>query len=305
VKKKKRTGARNLTLPIDFDQGRLSELPLPEWVVERLGGAMAHIDPDDGSARLYAVHDWVHWVSGSKSKKTGKTWSKLKDKLILENMDKQDFPFWKSLSVETSSGPQIMDFADAEGLYQIATRLSDRSTTAQVVTHYLAKSGVIVDNQRLEQLEADKTGTQQVRPSDRESPLRQAIQRESVSRKHMMDALTAAVYFIIQGLEYIEAADTVLLALYNRRDKDIRAELGLKSIDRLQEHQPVAAINYQGIAQDMVALDLADRSELSWDEARDYIYKAAKVIGHQVEETGRVFKVDIATGRRLLVDQSP
>jgi hypothetical protein len=302
MKKKNRTDARNLTLPIDFDQGRLSELPLPEWVVDRLGGAMAHIDPHDGNLRLYAVRDWVYWISGSKSKQIGVAWSKLKNKLILENVDKKDFPFWKSLSIETSGGPQMIDFADAEGLYEIAARISDRSATARIVKHYLAKCGVIVDAQRLEQLQADNVGILLSSPN---SLRQQAIERESISRKHMMDALTAAVYFIILGWEYIEAADTVLWALYNRRDKNLRAELGLKSIDRLQDHMPVAAVNYLSIAQDMIALDLADRAELSWDEARDYIYKAASVIGRQVEETGRLFKVDIATGRRLLADQVP
>src|SRR5579864_6586181 len=221
MKKKNRTGARNLTLPIDFDQGRLSELPLPEWIVERLGGAMTHIDPDDGGPRLYAVREWVHWVSGSKNQKIGTAWSKLKTKLIPENKDKKDLPFWKTLSIETAGGPQTTDFADAEGLYQIATRLSDRSATARAVKHYLAKSGVIVDNQRLDQLQEFLTGTERVQPTEQNLLRERAIQQESVSRKHMMDALRAAVYFIVQGWQYLEAADTVLLALYNRRDKDL------------------------------------------------------------------------------------
>ena len=194
-----------------------------------------------------------------------------------------------------------MDFADAEGLYQIVIRISDRSATARVVKAYLAKCGVIVDNQRLEQLQAEN----QIQSSDQNALRRQAIQWESISRKHMMDALTAAVYYIILGWEYLEATDTVLLALYKRRDKDLRTELGLKSIDRLQDHIPIAALNYLSIAEDMVASDLADRAELSWDEARDYIYEAARIIGRQVEEAGKHFKIDVATGRRLLAGQTP
>src|SRR5579859_1601232 len=239
--------SRNLTLPIDFDNGRLTDLPIPEWVIECLGGAMSYIDPDDGSSRLYAVRDWVYWVSGSRPAKpinNSYSWSKLRKKLIEEQSQAKGFPYWKSLPIKTEGGMQTMDFADAEGLYQITIRMSDRSPVVREVKRFLARSGVIVDDIRLEQLVQGQEA-QKVTGLNHSAIRTQSLQQESISHRHMMDALKAAVYFIMQGWHYEEAADTVLGALYNRRTNDLKAELGLKSLDRLQAHQPIVALSYQ------------------------------------------------------------
>jgi hypothetical protein len=187
-----------------------------------------------------------------------------------------------------------MDFATAEGLYQITIRMSDRSATVRAVKHFLARSGVIVDNIRLSELAA---------PEKLNQLHDQHVQQENVARRHMMQALDAAVWFIVQGRQYQEAADTVLLALYNRRSNDIAAELGLTSAYRIQLHQPIVALSYQAIAQEMAALELGERAEMNWDEAREIIYNTTKLISEQVQTTSRVFKIDIATGRRLLANQ--
>lgn len=300
MKKSTQAGARNLTLPIDFDNGRLSSLPLPEWIIDRLGGAMMRYDQPDGKPRLYGVREWVHWVSGSKSRNASSAWSKLKTKLFQEDEEIKVSLFWIPLRIPTSGGMQMVDLADAQGLYQITMRMTDRSSVVRGVKEYLAKSGVIVDTQRLKDSPLSMMSVS--------SPLsgirKRAMEQEHVSRIHMMEALEAAVYFIVQGWQFQEAADTVLIALYSRTLKNLKAELGLGSLDLLQQHQPIVAVSYQTIAQEMAAKELEDRAELSWEEARDFIYKAAKFIGKQVEETSRIFKIDVATGRPLLVDQT-
>lgn len=68
----------------------------------------------------------------------------------------------------------------------------------------------------------------------------------------------------------------------------------------LRDHQPMAALYYQGLAEDGCARELGDKQELTWGEAIAIIQDVAQFIGEQARAYGERYHIDIATGRPLL-----
>jgi hypothetical protein len=68
----------------------------------------------------------------------------------------------------------------------------------------------------------------------------------------------------------------------------------------LRDNQPRLALHYQGIAEEVAAHRLGNRSELTWDEAREIVKAVAAFIGKQAKETSEWMGMDIATGNPLL-----
>jgi hypothetical protein len=68
----------------------------------------------------------------------------------------------------------------------------------------------------------------------------------------------------------------------------------------LRDHQPLLALHYQGIAEEVSAQKLGQREELEWNEAREIVATVAAFIGRQAQETSQLLKMDLATGKPLL-----
>jgi hypothetical protein len=74
--------------------------PLPEIVISKLNGQMAHIDTPQGQ-RIYSVRDWVYYVSDSKNKNLSAPWSDLK-KAIAKHPEFKVSEILRVLEVETA-----------------------------------------------------------------------------------------------------------------------------------------------------------------------------------------------------------
>lgn len=120
--------------------------PLPEIIIDNLGGTMAYVDTVD-NRRLYCVRDWVYCVSGSKNQSRAVPWSDLK-RAMFKRGDAKVYENFVHLTIDTPGGPQTTEFADAQGLYQITQRMTDRSATVRRVKTYLAAAGVFTDDVR-------------------------------------------------------------------------------------------------------------------------------------------------------------
>lgn len=86
--------------------------PLPEIVIDNLGGQIATIDTPEGE-RLYCVRDWVYYISESKNKNLSAPWSDLKKSM----RNKKLFHVLnqiKTIKYMTNGGNQFGDFASAK-----------------------------------------------------------------------------------------------------------------------------------------------------------------------------------------------
>jgi hypothetical protein len=127
---------------------------------------------------------------------------------------------------------------------------------------------------------------------------------ERVSHMSLMDALDEAVWFICQGYHYIEATEAVFEGLYKRSRDQLKEEMGIPKRLWLEDHQSRIALSYQTIAKDLAQHDLNDRAELSFEEAKDIIRRAAAFIAPQIEATSKRNGIDIPTNRPLLRDKN-
>lgn len=63
-----------------YDPSNDDDRPLPERLIDEIGGAIISIDLHNGR-RVYCVRDWVYWVSGSEAHEKHRPWSDLKKSL--------------------------------------------------------------------------------------------------------------------------------------------------------------------------------------------------------------------------------
>ncbi len=119
-------------------------------------------------------------------------------------------------------------------------------------------------------------------------------QPRNISRDQILEVIGGASWLITQGWEADIAVETAWRAFFDGR-----------TIDQTDVENSSLANSYQGIALGLIDQELGERAEMNWDEARDIIYNTAKLISEQVQATSKHFKIDVATGRRLLAGQNP
>ena len=144
--KRKEPKPEQISLPAVFDAHSGDDRPLPEIIIEQLGGHMDYVDTVDDK-RLYCVRDWIYEISGSQNEQRAVPWSNLKAAIAKKDGTKV-FEIFKHLTVKTPGGMQSTEFADAAGLYLITQYMSNRTSTIRGVKQYLADCGVFVDEIR-------------------------------------------------------------------------------------------------------------------------------------------------------------
>jgi hypothetical protein len=127
-----------------------------------------------------------------------------------------------------------------------------------------------------------------------------AYQGEMMSHDRFIDAIHEAVWFIMHGVQTQRAVDAVFRGLYKRTRQQIADRIGLKHINELESNQSFYALSYQGIAKQLAAEHLGERSELSFDEAKKIVRETAEIIAPQVHTLSKVLGRDIATNLPLL-----
>jgi hypothetical protein len=121
-----------------------------------------------------------------------------------------------------------------------------------------------------------------------------------IKRSQFTAALAAAVLDMLTPRHYAIATDDVYKGLWGRTAAYLKRELDLPKSASLRDHQPMLALHYQGIAEEVSAHKLGQRQELAWDEAREIVQKVAQFIGRQAQETSEMMDMDLATGKQLL-----
>jgi hypothetical protein len=206
-----------------------------------------------------------------------------------------------------------MDFVNDEGLYLIAQHL--RTTKARPVLDeikkYLAESGAFVDLVRREPEtvitsgaidldEAIEAAIKAYRAQGKDEKWIRARLEGKIKREKFTSALQVAVVEMLTKKHYALATDEIYKGLWGRTAAILKGELNLPTKANLRDHQPVLALTYQGIAEEVSAHKLGQRSQLSYLEAKQIVRIVADLIGHQAQETARFLDIDLATGKPLL-----
>lgn len=281
------------------------ETPLPLIVAQRWNFPLAHIQTENGM--VYAVQDWMRGLLGED--KVSNLWAMFKK----TEAGKQTYNSIVTLPYKAKDGKSYKrDYVDDKGLYLIAQYMRvkhDRPMLTEI-RQFLAAAGAFVDQLRLE----PEAIFENVKDPDKLLDAFVAYHRKrgkdddwidtriksTLSRLHFTKALKEFVDVILVRKHYATATDDVYIGLWGRSASSLKSELNLGKNDNLRDNQPSLGLTYQAIVEEICAVKLGKREEVTWGEARDIIQSVAKIIGRQAEETSLLMEEDLATGKPLL-----
>lgn len=120
-----------------------------------------------------------------------------------------------------------------------------------------------------------------------------------VDRKRFTDALHNAVFDITPNF-YAETTEMVYKGIWDRTTAQLRSDLDITKKDNPRDHFGTYALAYTRLAE-MVCSQLLEQAEtVSMVMACDVIWKVAKMVKGQAEETAKLLNVDLVTGQKLL-----
>jgi len=293
----------NLPLPFEDDFQDRDDTPLPLIVATRWNFPLAHVQTEDGM--YYAVQDWIVGLIGVTNEQASKDWTKLK---------KKTSPLWRSLPYRASDGKTYKrPFTDDKGVYVIAQYLRPLEVrpVLEEVREFLAAAGAFVDEIRrtpetvvlkgaINPDEAIDAAIKAYRAQGKDDRWIQARIEGKIKRNQFTAALSAAVEELLTPRHFATATDDIYMGLWQRTAAQLKKELDLPKKANLRDHQPMLALHYQGIAEEVCAHKLGTRQELTWDEARDIVKMVANFIGKQAQQTAELLQMDLATGSPLL-----
>jgi hypothetical protein len=293
-------------LPLLPDEpANVDDTPLPLIVAKRWNFPLAHVQTENGS--FYAVQDWMRGLSGEEN--TSNVWSMFKK----TDMGRQTVNSIVSLPYKAKDGKTYKrDHTNDKGLYLIAQymRVKNDRPVLDEIRRFLAAAGAFVDEARRNpaKLVEGVTNPDKLldafieyhRKRGKDDRWIQMRIESKIRRNQFTAALSDFVRDVLTPRHYATATDDVYKGLWGRTAAKLKSELTVPSSASLRDYQPILALYYQGIVEEVCAQKIGAREELWWEEARDIIHKVAAIIGRQAKETGELLEKDIATGKSLL-----
>jgi hypothetical protein len=105
-------------------------------------------------------------------------------------------------------------------------------------------------------------------------------------------------------MQYAIITDEMRYGLWKRNTSTLRKQMGLQKKDNLRDHQSRLAILYEALAEEVSSVELDQKNDLAFDQAKSIVRSNSESVGVHAEETGRRLGIDIATNRPLLKDKS-
>jgi hypothetical protein len=294
------------TLPLfPADSSNHDDKPLPLIVASRWNFPLAHVETEGGM--MYAVQDWMRGLTGEQD--TRYVLAKFKKTEI----GKQVLTSSQRLKYKTSDGKtQQRDYINDKGLYLIAQymRVTQDRPMLDEIRRFLASAGAFVDEVRREPeklLESVQNPDKLLdafiayyRKQGKDDRWIQTRIETKIKRNHFTAALNEFVIEAMTPRRFATATDDVYQGLWRRSAATLKEQLRVPKNGSLRDHQPILALHYQGIVEEVCAQKLEQRDEVTWDEARAIIQTIAAIIGRQADETSQLLQQDIATGSPLL-----
>ena len=106
-----------------------------------------------------------------------------------------------------------------------------------------------------------------------------------------------------QKWQYAVITDELRLGLWKRSTATLKAQMGLKKNDNLRDKQPLLALTYELLAENMSGYELDQKQNLEFEGAKQIVRSNSEFVGDQAAAAGRKLGIDIATDRPLLLGQ--
>jgi hypothetical protein len=251
------------------------------------------------------VQDWIKGLTGEEARKK---WAKMQGSMPQLSTSSRQFPY-----TSTNGKTYQMDFVTDKGLYLIAQylRVKKKRPVLDEIRKFLAAAGAFVDEVRRDASKVVLSGA--VTPDQAIDAAIQAYHAQGksdmwirsrmegkIKRQQFTHALSAAVSDVLNRSHYAIATDDIYRGLWGRTASYLKEELELPKKASLRDHQPMLALHYQGIAEEVCAQKLGREQELEWNQARVIVQEVAQFIGRQAQETSQLLQMDIATGNLFL-----
>ncbi len=260
----------------------------------------------------YAIQDWIMGLLSVDGTSASNLWTGIQRRGVIDTL----FPKQSIHYIRKDGREYEIDHTTDFGLYIITQnlRVTKERTLLKQIKLFLADSGVFVDLVRREPEKIIETITAD--PDKALDAVIKMYQREGksdewilmrintkIQRAAFTSALKAAMADTTQT-QYGKATNEIYLGLWERTAKMLKQEMDLPKSANLRDHQPIAALYYQGLAEDGCARELGERQELTWGEALHIVQDVSQFIGGQARAYGERFGVDLATGKQLLRDKN-
>lgn len=276
--------------------------PLPEIIADVEGFPLAYVDHEDGK-RYYAIQDWILGVAMTDNPR--RLWSDLKSRLK-KSKNREVYESIVQLPYLAKNNRYYqMDYATAESLYQIAQRMDVNTGRRDQVLQFLARSGVTLDEMRIDPEQAIDAAIEAYRRMGRSDRWIAVRIQSKATRIRFVAAFRNSMRTEPQKWQYAVITDETRLGLWKCKTAEIKQQLNVKENDNLRDHQSSLAIAYESLAEEISAAKLEQKDhELYFGEAKRIVRSSAESVGKHAKETGQQLGIDIATGKPLLKDKS-
>lgn len=250
------------------------DTPLPLLVAKKWGFPLAFYIV--AGTYMYAIQDWVRGLTGEEDIRH--VWAKFKK----QNPLSETLTSSQRLPYKATDGKTYpREFSTDKGLYLAAQYL--RVTRARPVLNeirqFLAKAGVFVDEMRRDDnlvvISSNMSPEQMLDATGRAALLTRNAYRAQgksekwidmrlqgkIRREQFTTALGIAIAETLKRHHYATATDDIYAGLWGRTAAHLKKELTLTSKDSLRDHQPILALYYQAIAEEISAQKIGSARE--------------------------------------------
>ena len=283
-----------LSLFDNMQDGMNSGDPLPIIVARKWNFPLAYYVIED--EYWYAVQDWIVGIIKCSSQLSAKMWVKSKTQLSTPS---------RQLPLKAKNGKTYqMDFVTDKGLYQLSTymRTTKKRPVLDEIKNYLAASGVILDEQRLNPESAAQVAIGRYKQMGHSDEWIEARLNGVVTRKYFCAAINETLYGA-DNRTYAVATDTLYVRLLAYTTAQLKELLGLKPRQNVRDFMGRYALAYIGITEWMIGDKLKEKGNddiMTLELITEIIADIATFIRQQYETTQAKLGMDLITERKLL-----
>lgn len=284
---------------------------------------LAYRDVD--GVRYYAVQDWIRGIADAAEPR--KFWDSMKRRLAKANIELSSG--CRQLPYRANNGKSYtVDYANATTLYRITERMDVNTKLRNRVLDYLAASGVVLDEQRIDTIEA--------REANAVEPPEASIDEDMLNFEAEFEALVGKYRVIYRGLgksenwistrvrsamqrrkfteafqkalrdnptqfQFAEITDDMRRGLWKRTTKQLRTEMNLPNRTNLRDHMTEIGLNYEALAESIAEAELKQNERLSFEQAEAIVSTNARSLRSHIERTSKRLGIDIPTNKPLLL----
>lgn len=288
------SNSTSVSFPIPHDPN--DKRPLPEIIAERWGFPLAQKQIDD--KWYFSVQDWIAGVAQTHDPRN--FWKSLKRRTERVGIS---WGTLRTLPYVAADGKKYQaNYGDAETLYRITQRMDANTGLREAILQYLAKSGVVIDEFRIDPEKAIEAAIAAYKRMGKTDEWIEGRLRSKVRRIIFTASFQRVLNFPPQSLHFAIITDELRLGLWKRSTRTLKAQIGLKEKDNLRDHLSRIALDYETLAESISTYDLDQNQNIDFKQAKKIVRSNSESLGKHAEQTGRRRGIDIPTDRPLLPD---